>query len=623
MFKNLRTSTKLLLLCSVFVVSIVVVTYGLAAEKKIAIHLVRKELVGVRYLEGLSRVYDAILTEGRDRAPTRQTDNAVNESLATLAQAQSHAVGLLDTAKFEQGLAAAIRELLSSRMSGIQKQNLIVDALTKARNLASRIGDDSNLALDPDLDSYHLQHIVVTEIPTLLERIGDLQQSLLRASLIADEQSIVRPLILDGRIRSTLEGLQRSLAAAYRGNADDGLRQTIDTAMTSMVSATKSYLETVHASRGAARDPASLDHSYASTIDSVMNAWTTSQVELKQLLHERLSNLLDRLRSSLILNGLLVSLSLVLAVMTYRGIVGPLRQLEGLANQVGETGDYSLRSNYKSRDEIGRLTVAFNTMLAELGEARERDAADQARTAAMQAELARVSTLTMMGELAASIAHEINQPLTAVVTNANAGLRWLNGQAPNVEEVRSALKRIVNDGQRGSKVIGSIRAMLKKGSQERTQLDLNGLIREVMTLVQAECKRRGVSIQTELANDLPRVWGDRIQVGQVLLNLTLNAVEAMASVSDQPRVLWMRSERHEPDGILLTVEDSGPGIDLKNIDRIFETFFTTKPEGMGLGLSICRSIVEAHGGRISASQANPHGSVFKVFLPVGEPSNIS
>jgi signal transduction histidine kinase len=622
MFKNLPTSAKLLLLCSVFVVSIVALTYGLVAEKHIAIQFVRKELIGVHYLEELSRVYAAILTEERDTAPIRHTDNAINESLAALAAADTHAAGLLNTEELEEALAAMLRELLSSRTSSIQKQNLTIDALTNARNLASRVGDESNLSLDPELDSYHLQRVVVIQIPTLLTQIGDLQQSLLHASMIAEEQSVVRPLILAGRIRSTLEGIQRSLAAAYRGDADERLRQIVDAPMTSMVLATKSYLDTVRASRGAAGDPASLDRSYAGMIDSVTNAWTVGQVELKQLLRGRLSNLLAGLRGSLIFNGLLGSLSLVLAVMTYRRIVGPLQQLESLAKQVGETEDYSLRSNYKSRDEIGQLARAFNTMLAELAEARERDAADQARIAAMQAEHNRVAPLAMMGELAASIAHEINQPLTAVVTNANAGLRWLNGQVPNVEEVRLALKRIANDGERGSKIIASIRAMLKKGSRKRTQLDLNKLIREVMTLEQGECKRCRVSVQTELANDLPRVWGDRIQLEQVLLNLTLNAIEAMASVSDRQRVLRIRSERHEPDGVLLTVEDSGTGIDLKNINRIFETFVTTKPEGMGMGLSICRSIVESHGGRISASRATPHGSVFRVFLPIGEPSDI-
>ena len=250
-----------------------------------------------------------------------------------------------------------------------------------------------------------------------------------------------------------------------------------------------------------------------------------------------------------------------------------------------------------------------------LRQAREdRDQADELFHA-LQAEVAQFARLTTMGELAASIAHEIRQPLAAVVNNANAGLRWLDNQPPNLKEVRAALKRIVRDSERGGDVIGSIQGMLKKGEEERARLDINDLIREVMRLVQGELKNRGVSSRAELADDLPRVLADRIQLRQVILNLIMNAIEAMVSVSDRARVLRVRSENHGDDGVLVAVEDSGSGIAPKDMDRIFETFFTTKSEGMGMGLSICRSIVESHGGRISASRANPRGSVFQIILP--------
>ena len=250
-----------------------------------------------------------------------------------------------------------------------------------------------------------------------------------------------------------------------------------------------------------------------------------------------------------------------------------------------------------------------------LRQAREdRDQADELFHA-LQAEVAQFARLTTMGELAASIAHEIRQPLAAVVNNANAGLRWLNNQPPNLKQVRAALKRIVRDSERGGDVIGSIQGMLKKGEEERARLDINDLIREVMRLVQGELKNRGVSSRAELADDLPRVLADRIQLRQVILNLIMNAIEAMVSVSDRARVLRVRSENHGDDGVLVAVEDFGSGIAPKDMDRIFETFFTTKSEGMGMGLSICRSIVESHGGRISASRANPRGSVFQIILP--------
>ena len=329
----------------------------------------------------------------------------------------------------------------------------------------------------------------------------------------------------------------------------------------------------------------------------------------------RLSNLIGKLRSSLILNGFLAGLSIVLAVITHRNITRPLEKLESLAENVRETRNYDLRIDHDGRDEIGRLALAFNAMLAELAAAREREAADQAHTASMQAELARVARLTTMGEMAASIAHEINQPLTAVVTNANAGLRWLKGPPPNLDEARAAFKRIVDAGGHGSDIIGTIRTMLKKGTQQKTELGINELIFDVMTLVRGELQIHNVSVQTELVDDLPHVVADRIQLQQVILNLIMNAVEAMVAVTDRPRVLCIRSEKHEPAGVLVTVEDSGTGIDLEDVDRVFEAFFTKKAEGMGMGLSICRSIVEAHGGRISASRAHPHGSAFQVVLP--------
>ena len=258
-----------------------------------------------------------------------------------------------------------------------------------------------------------------------------------------------------------------------------------------------------------------------------------------------------------------------------------------------------------------------------LRQAREdRDQAEELFRA-LQAEVRHVARLTTMGELAASIAHEIRQPLAAVVNNANAGLRWLNNQPPNLKQVRTALKRIVSDSERGGDVIGSIQGMVKKGEEERARLDINDLIREVMRLVQGELKNRGVSSRAELADDLPRVLADRIQLRQVILNLIMNAIEAMGSVSDPARVLRVRSEKHGDDGVLVAVEDFGSGIAPEDMDRIFETFFTTKSEGMGMGLSICRSIVESHGGRISASRANPRGSVFQFFLPTAEPSDHS
>jgi signal transduction histidine kinase len=608
-FKHLRTSTKLFLLCGMFVGAIILTTYSLIEEKQIAIGFVRKELVGAQYLEALRELYAVILAEDADASQGAQS---VDAALGTLATAEADTGGSLHTAGLAQNLATAIRGLVAEESSG-EKHTLIVEALAKARDLAARIGDESNLALDPDLDSYYVQDIVVKKVPALLSQMGELQ-SLPTGSLSGDDLH-VRPLLLDGMIRSSIEEIERDAAAAYRRDTDAQLKQAIAAPISTMVSAVNSYLGTANASLSGQSSPTSLLHSYETAFQAVDSGWAVNEAELKGLLNERLSNLLGKLRGSLFLIGLVAGLSLLFAAMTYRQIVRPLRQLEELAGNVRETKDYGLRIDLDRRDEIGQLATAFNAMLAELATAREREVADQARNAAMQAEYTRVARFTTMGELAASIAHEINQPLAAVVNNANAGLRWLNNLPPNTEEVRAALRRIVNDGERGGSIIESIRAMLKKGVRERTQLNLNELICDVMRLTQGQFQRNGVSIRSELADDLPSVLADRVQLQQVILNLFMNAAEAMLSIPERERLVCVRSGKHDGGGAVIAVEDSGPGVEPEDAKRIFEAFFTTKAEGMGMGLSICRSIVESHGGRITVAKAVPQGTVFQVTLP--------
>jgi PAS domain S-box-containing protein len=244
-----------------------------------------------------------------------------------------------------------------------------------------------------------------------------------------------------------------------------------------------------------------------------------------------------------------------------------------------------------------------------------RAAEEAARTA--QSELAQVARLTAMGEMSASIAHEINQPLAAIVANGNAGLRWLANAAPDLDEVRATLKRIVSDGHRAGKVISGVRTLFKKTVHPRAPIDLNDLVREVLSLVRGELESRRVTVESDL-EQLPPVIADRAQLQQVVLNLITNALDAMGTISDRPRVLRVRSERCEPGRIMVTVHDSGPGIEKKNIHRIFEPFFTTKSNGTGMGLSICRSVVESHGGQLMASHGHPHGAVFQMVLPIRE-----
>jgi C4-dicarboxylate-specific signal transduction histidine kinase len=219
--------------------------------------------------------------------------------------------------------------------------------------------------------------------------------------------------------------------------------------------------------------------------------------------------------------------------------------------------------------------------------------------------------------LTASIAHEINQPLAAAVTNAGASLHWLAVQPPNLAEAREAMAGVMQEANRASSVIQRIRTLLQKSSPEMRRVDVNEVIREVLALTHSELLKCGVTVSTNLSPDVPAVLGDRVQLQQVILNLIMNAIDAMISVRDGPRTLRIESEK-DPEGVLIEVQDSGKGINLENMPRIFDSFFTTKADGLGMGLSISRSIVEAHCGRLWAKCRHPCGAVFALILPGAE-----
>lgn len=231
---------------------------------------------------------------------------------------------------------------------------------------------------------------------------------------------------------------------------------------------------------------------------------------------------------------------------------------------------------------------------------------------------ARDARLTAMEALSASIAHEINQPLASMVTNADAALRWLDHARPDIDEARAALRRIATGGHRAGQVIESVRAMFGRGVLERGPLDVNALILEVLRDCQRETRFSSVTVRTMLDTRLPRVIGHPIQLQQVISNLVSNAIDAMCLVVDRPRELRIRTERSEAENIGVSVEDSGPGIAPGHRDRIFEPFFTTKPHGMGMGLMFCRSVVESHGGRLEITDNRPHGVAVRFTLPVDE-----
>ena len=251
------------------------------------------------------------------------------------------------------------------------------------------------------------------------------------------------------------------------------------------------------------------------------------------------------------------------------------------------------------------LTIVDN--ITELKRAEEglRDA---------QMTLAHVTRVATLGEMTASIAHEINQPLGALVNNANACLGWLSTE--NLEEVRNSVELMLDDAQRASEIITRIRSLVKKAPPQKDWLDINQTIREVIGLARNEIQRNGVALETQLSDDMPLIFADRIQLQQVMLNLMMNAIEAMTQVTT-PRELLISSEADDSKGVVVVVRDSGPGLDSKSHERLFEPFYTTKPQGMGMGLAICRSLIEAHGGRLWATTNAPHGAVFQFTLPIG------
>jgi C4-dicarboxylate-specific signal transduction histidine kinase len=231
-------------------------------------------------------------------------------------------------------------------------------------------------------------------------------------------------------------------------------------------------------------------------------------------------------------------------------------------------------------------------------------------------ELAHANRVAMMGQLTASIAHEVKQPIAAMATTAQAALRWLAAQPPALEEVRQGLARIVRDGSRADEVIGRIRRLVEKAPPRRDALEINETILEVVALLHGELVKHAISLQTHLAQGLPLVQGDRVQLQQVILNLIVNAIEAMRGIPEGARHLLISTGTAASGDVLVVVQDSGPGLDPAMLGLLFEAFYTTKPGGLGMGLSICRSIIEAHGGRLWPATHNKHGATFQFILPV-------
>ena len=269
----------------------------------------------------------------------------------------------------------------------------------------------------------------------------------------------------------------------------------------------------------------------------------------------------------------------------------------------------------RARDDLKRTVEDLQRSNEALqAESRERKQTQEALSQT-QADLARASRLSSMGELTASVAHEVSQPIAATIMDATTCLRWLSRDQPNLEQARAAAARIAQDGKRASEILGRVRMLFKKGTMQRQSVDLNELIREMVLLLHSEATQFAVSARTELAADLPQVLGDRVQLQQVLMNLMMNSIDAMKEVNGTHE-LTVQSQRGEDGQVLISVTDTGIGLPPQQADKIFDAFFTTKPHGTGIGLRISRSIVGAHGGRLWAADHPPRGARFSFTLPI-------
>jgi len=300
---------------------------------------------------------------------------------------------------------------------------------------------------------------------------------------------------------------------------------------------------------------------------------------------------------------------------------------ETIDRAIGEKSDYEVELRILLPDGTVKYThtvghpvlnasgdvVQFVGTMIDVTE-RKRAEEERERLRQAHADLARVNRVTTMGELTASLAHEVNQPIAAAVTNANTCVRWLAADTPNLEEARAAAMRIVKDGTRAAEIISRIRLLFKKGTAERELVDINEVIREMLVLLRNEATRYSISVRTELAADLPQVMGDRVQLDQVMMNLIVNGIDAMKD-ADGARELTIKSQKAENDRILVSVGDTGVGLPVQQADQIFKAFFTTKSQGTGMGLSISRSIIESHGGRLWAADNSPRGASFCFSLP--------
>ena len=421
MFKDLRAGTKFLILCLVSLALTSVATYALLVEKQIAINFARKELVGSKYLALLRPIYVTVLKTQANGDLGDRHGESERDAVDSLSRANAETAGTLHLANDVKALAVSVQNLNSSN-AGTAPNDSYLAALKNLRILAARIGDDSNIILDPVLDTYHLGNVVVTRLPMALEEIGQ-AQLLAQASKSDSVDRKARFIELSTLLRANVDGITNDLTVAQRENADARLKQFVEPAVATLAAKATAYLDALRASiDGGTENVRRADPEYVDAVDSALDAWEITQKQLEQSLVNRIDGLHRQRLLSMLLIGALGTLGLLVAFLTYRDMIVPIKRLAELTNTIRETKNYGLRFNYQSRDEIGRLGSAFNEMLGELEVAREREIMGQA-------EISRVSRLTTMGAMVASIAHESDSrwpPSWPIHTPGHVGLKERN-----------------------------------------------------------------------------------------------------------------------------------------------------------------------------------------------------
>jgi C4-dicarboxylate-specific signal transduction histidine kinase len=585
---RLSMAARLWLLSLIFLAPIALLTGLFITQSWKEISFAQKELRGNEYERQIWPLFRAAATgaavSARDAARFDAARHAFDQTFGTTAGA----------AAFAQAAAPAER----------------VEA---GKNLLSLVADHSNLTLDPDLDSFYMIVAVAFRLPPMLQAMSELRNA--TVAPLADPARAVRIVESLQRLRNSAEAATSDLRT---GMTEPGASATRD-AILAHAAALERLCARVAAHRdalmaGAPGDSVAADMgALAVEVDS---SWLAANAELETLLRERIARLTTALLFSLTVVVGSLALAAALAATIATGLArrtGVLvrtmdRLIAGdLATNVPYLGD----SNESAR--IAQTIQAFKQSQiegAQLREeaARQAAAAEEARGAA-EAERARMLRFLSVGELASSIAHEINQPIAAIAAGGAAAARWLERAPPNLGRARAAVDRIVADASRAGDVIQRIRRMLSKGAAVLTEVDINVVAAEALQCIERERALARATVRTRLDPTLPTVRGDPVQLQQVIINLALNGVDAMRTLQDRPRVLTLATIVSAADEVQVSVEDSGVGFGPDGADHLFDPFYTTKQHGMGLGLSISRSIIDQHGGRIWAETAPDGGAV--------------